>query len=84
MVNTFFSFILQTWNPKSKTELYAQSASELMKLVETIVDEFFQVPIAITEDLVQDLVDGLEILFLDYMKFVASCGKKKETNNIIV
>lgn len=55
-----------------------------MKLVETIVDEFFQVPIAITEDLVQDLVDGLEILFLDYMKFVASCGKKKETNNIIV
>lgn len=47
-----------------------------MKLAATTVDEFFQVPIAITEDLVQDLVDGLENLFMDYMKFVAACGKK--------
>ncbi|CAI8603034.1 unnamed protein product [Vicia faba] len=67
----------ETWNPKSKTELYAQSASELMKLAATTVDEFFQVPIAITEDLVQDLVDGLENLFMDYMKFVAACGSKQ-------
>jgi hypothetical protein len=41
------------------------------------MEEFFQVPITITEDLVQDLVDGLENLFLDYIKFVAACGKKK-------
>jgi len=45
-----------------------------MKLATTTVDEFFKVPIAITEDLVQDLADGLENLFHDYMKFVASCG----------
>lgn len=66
---------MQTWNPKSKLEPFAQSAGELMKLAATTVDEFFQVPIAITEDLVQELVDGLENLFQDYMKFVASCGK---------
>ncbi|KAK7391643.1 hypothetical protein VNO78_20060 [Psophocarpus tetragonolobus] len=67
----------ETWNPKSKSESYAQSATELMKLAATIVEEFFQVPISITEDLVQDLTDGLENLFLDYVKFVASCGSKQ-------
>ncbi|WJX18752.1 hypothetical protein P8452_08521 [Trifolium repens] len=67
----------ETWNAKSKTELYAQSASELMKLAATTVEEFFEVPITITEDLVQDLVDGLENLFLDYIKFVAACGSKQ-------
>lgn len=77
----YFSFLLQTWNPKSKLEPYAQSAAELMKLAATTVDEFFQVPIAITEDLVQDLVDGLENLFQEYMNFVASCGKNFEFIN---
>ncbi|XP_027364616.1 protein unc-13 homolog [Abrus precatorius] len=67
----------ETWNPKSKSEPYAQSAAELMALVETTVEEFFQVPIAITEDLVQDLADGLENLFQDYVKFVAACGSKQ-------
>ncbi|KAK7278503.1 hypothetical protein RJT34_23533 [Clitoria ternatea] len=67
----------EAWNPKSKQEQYAQSAAELMELATTTVEEFFQVPIAITEDLVQDLADGLENLFEDYMKFVASCGSKQ-------
>lgn len=71
----FFSLLLQTWNPKSKSEPYAQSAAELMKLAKTSVDEFFQIPIGITEELVQDLADGLEGLFQDYMMFVAACGK---------
>ncbi|RDX70279.1 hypothetical protein CR513_50497, partial [Mucuna pruriens] len=67
----------ETWSPKSKSEPHAQSAGELMKLATIIVEEFFQVPIAITEDLVQDLAEGLENLFQDYMKFVASCGSKQ-------
>jgi len=29
----------------------------------------------ITEDIVQELADGLESLFQDYMMFVAACGK---------
>lgn len=74
-------FVLQTWSPKSKTELHAQSAADLMKLVVTTVEEFFQVPIAITEDLVQDLVEGLENLFQDYIKSVAACGKQCEFIN---
>ncbi len=67
--------MLQTWNPKSKTEPYAQSAVELMKTVKETVEEFFEIPIGITEDLIQDLADALGHLFQDYISFAASCGK---------
>ncbi|KAE9586378.1 hypothetical protein Lal_00027073 [Lupinus albus] len=67
----------ETWNPKSKLEPYAQSAAELMKLAKTTVEKFFQIPIGNTEDLVPHLAEGLESLFQDYMKFVASCGTKQ-------
>uniref|UniRef100_A0A803Q4I6 MHD1 domain-containing protein n=1 Tax=Cannabis sativa TaxID=3483 RepID=A0A803Q4I6_CANSA len=63
----------ETWNPKSKSEPYAQSAVELTRLAKETVEEFFEIPIGITEDLVQDLADGLENLFQDYTTFVASC-----------
>jgi hypothetical protein len=75
VILNFFSLLLQTWNPKSKSEPYAQSASEIVKSAKTTVEEFFQIPIGITEELVQDLADGLETIFQDYMMFVAACGK---------
>ncbi|CAH8251139.1 unnamed protein product [Arabidopsis lyrata] len=67
----------ETWNPKSKSEPYAQSAGELMKLANDAIQEFFEIPIGITEDLVHDLADGLEKLFQEYTTFVASCGSKQ-------
>ncbi|MCL7038993.1 hypothetical protein MKW94_007863 [Papaver nudicaule] len=67
----------ETWNPKSKTEPYAHSAVEIMKLVHQSVDDFFEIPVGISDGLVQDLVDGLELLILDYTSFVASCGSKQ-------
>ncbi|KAI4371920.1 hypothetical protein MLD38_010215 [Melastoma candidum] len=67
----------ESWNPKSKTEPYAQSAVDLMKLVKEMVDEFFDIPIGITEDLIQDLADSLGHLFQEYVAFVASCGSKQ-------
>ncbi|KAL0884453.1 hypothetical protein Bca101_008434 [Brassica carinata] len=67
----------ETWNPKSKSEPYAQSAGELMKLAKDAIDEFFEIPIGITEDLVHDLAEGLEQLFQEYTAFVASCGSKQ-------
>ncbi|CAA7015328.1 unnamed protein product [Microthlaspi erraticum] len=67
----------ETWNPKSKSEPYAQSAGELMKLANDTIDEFFEIPIGITEDLVHDLAEGLEQLFQEYTTFVASCGSKQ-------
>ncbi|KAL3724677.1 hypothetical protein ACJRO7_029788 [Eucalyptus globulus] len=67
----------ETWNPKSKTEPYAQSAVELMRLIKETVDEFFDIPIGITEDLIQDLADGLGHLFQDYISFAALCGSKQ-------
>ncbi|OMO95381.1 hypothetical protein COLO4_15936 [Corchorus olitorius] len=67
----------ETWNPKSKSEPYAQSAVELMKLSKEIVSDFFEIPIGVTDDLVHDLADGLEQLFQEYTTFVASCGSKQ-------
>ncbi|KAL2325907.1 hypothetical protein Fmac_024965 [Flemingia macrophylla] len=67
----------ETWNPKSKSEPYAQSAADLLKFAKETVEKFFQIPIGITEDMVQELADGLESLFQDYMMFVAACGTKQ-------
>ncbi|KAK7393660.1 hypothetical protein VNO78_22221 [Psophocarpus tetragonolobus] len=67
----------ETWNPKSKGEPYAPSAAELVKAAKTTVEEFFKIPIGITEDIVQELADGLESLFQEYIMFVAACGTKQ-------
>ncbi|GAB2265910.1 hypothetical protein Dimus_000941 [Dionaea muscipula] len=67
----------ETWNPKSKAEPFAQSAVELMNLAEATVHEFFQLPVGMSEDLVQDLADGLERIVREYTTFVASCGTKQ-------
>ncbi|KAL5711960.1 hypothetical protein ACHQM5_014181 [Ranunculus cassubicifolius] len=67
----------ETWNPKSKNEPYAQSAVEIINTARETVDHFFQIPIAISDELVQDLADGLENVLQDYTSFVASCGSKQ-------
>ncbi|XP_020221748.1 protein unc-13 homolog [Cajanus cajan] len=67
----------EAWNPKSKSEPCAKSVVELMNLSKKIVQEFFQIPIPITEDLVQELADGLQKIFRDYVMFVAACGLKE-------
>lgn len=67
--------MLQTWNPKSKSEPYAQSAEDLMKSANEIVNDFFKIPIGITDDLILDLSEGLEKVFQEYITFVASCGE---------
>lgn len=46
-----------------------------MKSAKTTVDDFFQIPIGITDELVQELADGLESLIEEYVMFVAACGK---------
>ncbi|XVF66434.1 hypothetical protein PTKIN_Ptkin10aG0035400 [Pterospermum kingtungense] len=67
----------ETWNPKSKSEPYAQSAMELMKWAKETVNNFFEIPIGITDDLILDLAEGLEQLVQEYVTFVASCGSKQ-------
>lgn len=46
-----------------------------MNLAKKIVQEFFQIPIPITEVLVQELADGLQKIFREYTMFIAACGK---------
>ncbi|KHN00734.1 hypothetical protein glysoja_000402 [Glycine soja] len=67
----------EAWNPKSKSEPYAKSVVELMNLAKKIVQEFFQIPISITEVLVQELADGLQKIFREYTMFIAACGLKE-------
>ncbi|XP_042409675.1 protein unc-13 homolog [Zingiber officinale] len=67
----------ESWNPKSKTEPYAQSAVDLMKLAKVTVDEFFEIQVGGRDDLAQTLAEGLDSLIQDYTSFVASCGSKQ-------
>ncbi|PIA36250.1 hypothetical protein AQUCO_03400274v1 [Aquilegia coerulea] len=67
----------ETWNPKSKNEPFAQSAVEFVRLARETVDHFFEIPIDISDELVEDLADALEHLFQDYISFVGQCGSKQ-------
>jgi len=48
---------------------------ELVKLARFTIDEFSEIPASAKDEVVHDLVDGLESIFQDYISFVASCGK---------
>ncbi|XP_073123042.1 protein unc-13 homolog [Henckelia pumila] len=67
----------ETWNPMSKTEPYAHSVEDLVSFAKEVVDNFFQIPVNVSQNLVCDLVEGLEHLFRDYITFAASCGSKQ-------
>ncbi|MBA0749591.1 hypothetical protein Gogos_003495 [Gossypium gossypioides] len=68
---------IETWNPKSKSEPYTQSCMELMRSANQMVKDFFDIPIAIADDLILDLAEGLKLIFQEYITFVASCGSKE-------
>lgn len=51
-----------------------------MKHAKEAIEDFFQIPIAISEDIIYDLADGLEHIFRDYIAFAASCGKNHFPN----
>ncbi|OEL25575.1 hypothetical protein BAE44_0013408 [Dichanthelium oligosanthes] len=67
----------ESWIPKSKEEPFAGSGMELMRLARFTIDEFSEIPASAKEEVVHDLVDGLEAIFQDYISFVASCGSKQ-------
>ncbi|XP_027357466.1 protein unc-13 homolog [Abrus precatorius] len=67
----------EAWNPKSKSDPYGKSVVELVSLSKKIVQELFQIPIPITEDLVQELADGLQKIFREYTMLVSACGLKE-------
>ncbi|KAI3826680.1 hypothetical protein L1987_00732 [Smallanthus sonchifolius] len=67
----------ETWNPKSKSEPYAQSAMELMKQTKEAVESFFDIPLGVSEDLVREFAGAIEHILQDYTDFVASCGSKQ-------
>ncbi|XAR48942.1 hypothetical protein NMG60_11031936 [Bertholletia excelsa] len=68
---------IETWNPISKTEPYAQSSVDLMSHAKETVNTFFEIPLDIPENLLHEFADGLEHIIRDYITFVASCGTKQ-------
>jgi hypothetical protein len=50
-----------------------------MKLAGATIDEFSDIPATAKDDVLQQLVDGLESIFQEYISFVASCGKQMQT-----
>ncbi|PNT78247.1 hypothetical protein BRADI_1g75830v3 [Brachypodium distachyon] len=67
----------ESWMPRSKTEPYAQSAVELMKMAKATMDEFFGIHVSARDDMVRDLAGGLGSIFQEYISFLASCGNKQ-------
>ena len=47
-----------------------------MAIAKQTIDDFFEIPLGLSEDLVQDLADGLERVIREYSSFVAACGKR--------
>ena len=47
-----------------------------MAIARQTIENFFEIPIGLSEDLVQDLADGLERVIREYSSFVAACGKR--------
>ena len=45
---------------------------EQMKLARLTIDEFSEIPVSAKDEVVHDLVDGLESIFQDYISFVAA------------
>ncbi|KAL9401334.1 hypothetical protein Peur_005183 [Populus x canadensis] len=62
---------------ESKLEPYATSAAELMKIAKEAVNDFFEIPVGITDDLIYDLAEGFDNIFKDYTNLVAACGSKQ-------
>ncbi|XP_042443459.1 protein unc-13 homolog [Zingiber officinale] len=67
----------ESWMPRSKSEPYAQSAVDLARLAKESLDEFFDIQVEDRGFMVQDLVNGLDAIFQEYISFVAGCGSKQ-------
>lgn len=68
----------------SKSEPYAESAVNLMKITKATVDEFFEIQVEAKDEVAQSLADGLDAILKDYILFVASCGKILISDNKIL
>lgn len=67
----------------SKHEPHAHSAAELVSFAKEAIENFFDIPITITEGSFHYLIEGLQNIFLEYIAFVGSCGEKKKNMHIL-
>ncbi|XP_074572863.1 protein unc-13 homolog [Curcuma longa] len=66
----------ESWMPRSKNEPYAQSAVVLARLAKESMDEFLDMQVEGKDYMVQELVNGFDAIFQEYISFVAACGSK--------
>ncbi|KMT18044.1 hypothetical protein BVRB_2g032370 [Beta vulgaris subsp. vulgaris] len=67
----------EVWNPRASQEGLAPSAIEVLRIIDEILDAFFQLPIPMHPPLLPDLVSGLDRCLQYYVsKAKSGCGSK--------
>lgn len=67
----------EAWTVISKEEKHARSAGELIAILRAAVDDLFEIPIAVSPELVKEFAHALESLIKEYATFTGSCGLKR-------
>jgi hypothetical protein len=65
---------MQTWNPKSNRQSFAPSSMEMIKIIDEVLDAFFQLPISMHSILFPDLAAGLDRILQHYVSKAKSYG----------
>ncbi|XBI70937.1 hypothetical protein VPH35_065294 [Triticum aestivum] len=68
----------ETWNPKANRQSFAPSSMEMLRMVDEILDAFFQLPISMHSTLISDLTAGLDGILQYYVSKAKACHGMSE------
>uniref|UniRef100_A0A8R7Q427 MHD1 domain-containing protein n=2 Tax=Triticum urartu TaxID=4572 RepID=A0A8R7Q427_TRIUA len=69
----------ETWNPKANRQSFAPSSMEMLRMVDEILDAFFQLPISMHSTLISDLTAGLDGILQYYVSKAKACHGTEST-----
>ncbi|CAM0875441.1 unnamed protein product [Alopecurus aequalis] len=69
----------ETWNPKANRQNVAPSSVEMLKIIDEVLDAFFQLPISMHSTLFPDLAAGLDRILHHYVSTEKSCCGTRST-----
>ncbi|KAE8734147.1 peptide transporter PTR3-A-like [Hibiscus syriacus] len=64
----------ETWNPKSKSEPYAQSSVEFISMANETVKDLFEIPVEIADDMILGLAEGSKRSYLPPLPPLTRCN----------
>jgi hypothetical protein len=66
---------MQTWDPQANRQSFAPSSVEMLKIINEVLEAFFQLPIPTHSTLFPDLAAGLDRIIQHYVSKAKSyCG----------